>query len=49
MFITWLEKGNVAIHRNPRSYTRRSMFDKRGFFQRISAPFCEVKRGFVDP
>jgi hypothetical protein len=37
-------------HRNPRSYTGRSMFEKRGkLFQQISTLFCEVKRGFEDP
>jgi hypothetical protein len=32
------------IHRNPRSYARRSTFEKReNFFQLISTLFCEVK------
>jgi hypothetical protein len=31
-------------HRNPWSYTRRSIFEKReNFFQLISTLFCEVK------
>jgi hypothetical protein len=37
-------------HRNPRSYARRIMFEKRKiFFQLLSAILHEVKRGYVDP
>jgi hypothetical protein len=36
-------------HRIPRSYARRSMFEKReNFFQLITTIYFEVKRGFVD-
>jgi hypothetical protein len=41
----WLEICGGLLHRNPRSYARRSMFEKR----RLFSGDCEGNRGFVDP
>jgi hypothetical protein len=39
----------ALFRRNLRSYAGKGMFEKGEiFFQLISTPFCEVKRGFVD-
>jgi hypothetical protein len=39
-----VEKKTRRHHRKPRSYTKRSTFEKReNFYQLISTLFCEVK------
>jgi hypothetical protein len=41
------KKGSAFAHRNPKSFARRSVLEKRDIFS--ADLFCAVKRSFVDP